>query len=102
MVALLSPITAALIVGYAKPQDKGLMAGLQEFVSRIGEIIGSLGFGLLSAYLGMKSSFVALGIALAVLSVYLLSKKLIKRKTRDHEAEKELQARIPFHYTVKG
>lgn len=92
MVALLSPITAALIVGYAKPQDKGLMAGLQEFVSRIGEIIGSLGFGLLSAYLGMKSSFVALGIALAVLSVYLLSKKLIKRKTRDHEAEKEVQA----------
>lgn len=44
MIALLSPMTAALITGYAKPKDKGLMAGAQEFVSRIGEILGSLGF----------------------------------------------------------
>lgn len=98
MVALLSPITAALIMGYAKPQDKGLMAGLQEFVSRIGEIIGSLGFGFLSAYLGMKTSFMFLGIILAVLSIYLLSKKLIKRKIRDDEAKKDLQAQLPFHF----
>jgi hypothetical protein len=34
MIALLAPVTAALIIGYAKPKDKGLMSGLQEFVSR--------------------------------------------------------------------
>ncbi len=92
MIALLSPMTAALITGYAKPKDKGLMAGAQEFVSRIGEILGSLGFGALAAWIGIKVAFVSLGIALAVLSLYLLSKKLINRKTRDHEDKKEALA----------
>lgn len=92
MIALLSPMTAALITGYAKSKDKGLIAGAQEFVSRIGEILGSLGFGTLAAWIGINVAFVSLGIALAVLSLYLLSKKLINRKTRDYEREKEFLA----------
>lgn len=92
MIALLSPITAALITGYARPKDKGMMAGLQEFASRFWEIFGSLGFWFLASIVGMKMAFVILGVALAVLGTYLLSKKLIKIKTRDDEAKKELLA----------
>jgi hypothetical protein len=39
MIALLSPVTSALVTGYTKPKDIGVMSGLQEFVGRIGEII---------------------------------------------------------------
>lgn len=35
VVALLQPITTAFILSYAKPQDKGLIAGMQELVNRI-------------------------------------------------------------------
>lgn len=98
MVALLSPITSALIIGYAKPKDKGLMSWLQELVSRLGEILWSLGFWMMAAYLGMKESFIALGLALLVLSGYLLIKKLVRFKTRDNEAQKELQAKIPLKF----
>lgn len=44
MVAFLSPVTNALIMDYCRPEDRGLMTGVQEFISRCGEIIGSLGF----------------------------------------------------------
>jgi hypothetical protein len=54
---MLQPITSALILGYAKPKDKGLIAGMQEFSSKIGEIIGSLGIGLLTALVGMNVAF---------------------------------------------
>lgn len=96
MIALLAPVTAALIIGYAKPKDKGLMSGLQEFVSRAWEIIWSLGFGMLTAYLGMQLSFIVLWLALFVLSIYLLSKKLIRFKVKDNEDKKEIQAQIPI------
>jgi hypothetical protein len=35
MVAMLSPVTSALVMGYSRPKDNGKMSGLQEFVSRI-------------------------------------------------------------------
>ena len=56
-IAMLQPITSALILGYAKPKDKGLIAGMQEFSSKIGEIVGSLGIGLLTALVGMNVAF---------------------------------------------
>ena len=96
MVALLSPVTSALVTGYTKPKDNGMMSWLQEFVSRIGEIIGSLWFWGLATVIWMDSAFIILWIALIVLSWYLLSKKLINRKTKDHEAIKEKLAQIPF------
>lgn len=61
-------------------------------MSRIGEIFGSLGFGGLAEWVGLKVAFISLGLALAVLSLYLLSKKIINRKTRDNEEQKELLA----------
>ena len=96
MVAMLSPVTSALVMGYARPKDNGKMSGLQEFVSRIWEIIGSLGFWGLSVLVGMNNAFIMLWIALIVLSWYLFTKKIINRKTKDNEALKEKLARIPF------
>ena len=72
------------------------MSGLQEFASRIVEIIGSLGFGMIVANIGMYDSFVVLGGALAVLSMYLLVKKLLRIKTKDGEAKKEVEAQQPL------
>lgn len=36
------------------------MSGLQEFASRVGEIIGSLVFGMIVAKIGMDDSFIVL------------------------------------------
>jgi hypothetical protein len=44
----------------------------------------------------MDSAFIILWISLAVLGWYLLAKKIINRKARDHEALKEKQAHIPM------
>lgn len=95
---MLSPVTSALVIGYARPKDRGLMSGLQEFASRIGEIIGSLVFGMIVAKIGMDDSFVVLGGALAVLSMYLLVKKLMRIKTKDGEAKKEVEAQQPLPF----
>lgn len=96
IVALLQPISSALILWYAKPQDKGLVVGMQEFVSKSGEMIGSLGFGILTARVGMHLWFQILGLALWVLSAYLLIKKLLYYNSRDQESQKEIQAQIPL------
>ena len=74
------------------------MSGLQEFASRIGEIIGSLVFGMIVAKIGMDDSFIVLEGALAVLSMYLLVKKLMRIKTKDGEAKKEVEAQQPLPF----
>ena len=74
------------------------MSGLQEFASRIGEIIGSLVFGMIVAKIGMDDSFIVLGGTLAVLSMYLLVKKLMRIKTKDGEAKKEVEAQQPLPF----
>lgn len=101
VVAIFQPISAALILGYAKSKDKGLIAGMQEFTGKIGEIIGSLGFGILTTILGMHYAFQVLGLGLFVLGGYLLTKKLLRYKTRDNEAEKERKAQLAY-FTPKG
>jgi energy-converting hydrogenase Eha subunit F len=96
MVALLSPITSALVTWYARKKDTGMMWWLQEFVSRIGEIIWSLWFWTFAVLVGMNNAFILLWIAFIVLSWYLFTKKMINRKNKDYEAIKEKLAKIPF------
>ena len=74
------------------------MSGLQEFASRVGGIIGSLVFGMIVAKIGMDDSFIVLGGTLAVLSMYLLVKKLMRIKTKDGEAKKEVEAQQPLPF----
>ena len=54
-IAMLNPITSALVSSYTQQKDKGVMTGAQDFVGRMGDITGSLGFGALSALIGIKS-----------------------------------------------
>ncbi len=96
MVALLSPITSALVTWYTKPKDNGVMSGLQEFVWRIWEIIWALWFWGFATLVWMNNAFVILWVALGVLGVYLLAKKIINRKNKDNEALKEKMAHIPI------
>ena len=96
MIALLSPITSALVTGYTKPKDNGVMSGLQEFVGRIGEIIWALWFWWFATLVWMNNAFIILWVALAVLGWYLLTKKIVNRKTKDNEELKEKLAHIPF------
>ena len=95
-IAMLQPITSALILGYAKPKDKGLIAGMQEFSSKIGEIIGSLGIGLLTALVGMNVAFQFLWCALAVLGGYLLLKKLFQSKEKKAEDHQWKDIEVPI------
>ena len=96
MIALLSPITSALVTWYTKPKDNWVMSGLQEFVGRIGEIIWALWFWWFATLVWMNSAFIILWVALAVLGWYLLTKKIVNRRTRDHEELKEKLAHIPI------
>jgi sugar phosphate permease len=96
MVALLSPITSALVTWYARKKDTGMMWWLQEFVSRIGEIIWSLWFWTFAVLVGMNNAFILLWIAFIILSWYLFTKKMINRKNKDYEAIKEKLAKIQF------
>jgi MFS family permease len=41
-IAMLNPITSALVSSYTLQKDKGVMTGAQDFVSKMGEIAGSL------------------------------------------------------------
>ena len=96
MIALLSPVTSALVTWYTKPKDNWVISGLQEFVGRIGEIIWALWFWWFATLVWMNSAFIILWVALAVLGWYLLTKKIVNRKTRDHEELKEKLAHIPI------
>lgn len=96
MIALLSPVTSALVTWYTKPKDNGVISGVQEFVGRIWEIIWALWFWWFAAIVWMNSAFIILWVALAVLGGYLLTKKLIYRKNKDNEALKEKIAHIPL------
>ncbi|MDR0650423.1 MAG: hypothetical protein LBG59_03255 [Candidatus Peribacteria bacterium] len=62
-IALLHPLTSALVSSYTQKKDKGVMTGAQDFVSKMGEISGSLGFGALTALIGIQMGFVWIGIA---------------------------------------
>jgi MFS family permease len=96
MIALLSPVTSALVTWYTKPKDNGVISGVQEFVWRIWEIIWALWFWWFAAIVWMNSAFIILWVALAVLGGYLLAKKIIYRKNKDNEELKEKMAHIPL------
>jgi MFS family permease len=78
-IALLHPLTSALVSSYTQQKDKGVMTGAQDFVSKMGEVTGSLGFGALTAVIGIKAGFIVIGIAIFALGMYLLIKKLVHR-----------------------
>lgn len=87
-IAVLYPITSALVVSYTKPKDKWSMTWVQDFVSKLWEIIWSLGFWALTAIIWLKKWFVIIWFCTFGLWWYLLIKKLLSYKSRNNEREK--------------
>ena len=88
-IALLNPLTSALVSSYTQQKDKGAMTGTQDFIGKIGEMTGSLGFGTLIAIIGIKAGFIVIGIATFTLGAYLFVKKMI----RYHHISSEREAK---------
>ena len=84
---MLNPITSALVSSYTQQKDKGVMTGAQDFISKIGEVVGSLGFGVLAAIVGIKIGFIIIGISVFVLGAYLFAKKMGSYYSTNNERE---------------
>lgn len=87
-IALLNPLTAALVIGYTNPRDNGAMMWVQDFVWRAGDILWSLWFWTLTAIIWLQKWFTIIWICLFWLWMYLMIKKLISFKSKNNESEK--------------
>ncbi|MDR2541663.1 MAG: MFS transporter [Candidatus Peribacteria bacterium] len=86
-IALLYPLTSALVSSYTAQKDKGVMTGAQDFVGKMGEIAGSLGFGALSAIVGIKTGFIVIGIIIFGLGLYLVVRKMMQYRSHPERGE---------------
>ena len=93
-ISLLNPITSALVSSYTQQKDKGVMTGAQDFISRMGEITGSLGFGAIAAIVGIRTGFIAVGIAVFVLGMYLFVKKIIRYRHKNSERQAKAEREV--------
>ena len=87
-VAILFPITSALVISYTKPKDKGSITWVQDFVSRFWDIIWSLWFWILVAIIWLQKWFIIIWLCLLGLWWYLTIKKLVSYKSKNNEREK--------------
>ena len=87
-IAMLFPLTTALVISYTDPKDSGAMTWVQDFMWRVGDIIWSLWFGTLTALIWLQKWFTIIWICMFWLWMYLMVKKLISYKSRNNEREK--------------
>ena len=84
-IALLFPLSSALVVSYTRQKDKWSMTWVQDFVWSLWSIISSLSFWVLSAIIWLQKSFVILWLCTFGLWIYLMIKKLLSYKKKPHE-----------------
>jgi MFS family permease len=87
-IAILNPLTSALVISYTEPKDKWSIAWVEEFVWRIGDIAGSLWFGILTWIIWLQKWFIVTWICTFWLWMYLMIKKLVSYKSKNNEREK--------------
>ncbi len=87
-IALLFPLTTALVISYTDPKDNGAMMWVQDFVWRAWDIIWSLWFWILTAIIGLQKWFVVIWFCSFWLWLYLMIKKIISYKSKNNEREK--------------
>lgn len=87
-VALLSPLTSALVVSYTHPQDKWSMMWVQDFMWRAWDIAWSLWFWTLTAIIWLQKGFTIIWFCTLWLWWYLLIKKLLSFRSKNNEREK--------------
>ena len=88
-IALLFPLTTALVISYTDPKDNGAMIWVQDFVWRAWDIIWSLWFWTLTAIIWLQKWFTIIWICVFGLWLYLMIKKIISFKSKNNEREKE-------------
>ena len=87
-IALLFPLTAALVISYEEFKDKWSIAWVEEFVWRAWDIIWSLWFWTLTAIIWLQKWFTIIWICTFWLWMYLMIKKIISFKSKNNEREK--------------
>ena len=87
-IALLFPLTTALVISYTNPKDNGAMIWVQDFVWRAWDILWSLWFWTLTAIIWLEKGFIIIWICIFWLWLYLMVKKIISFKSKNNEREK--------------
>jgi len=87
-IAILFPITSALVISYTKPKDKWSITWVQDFVSRLWDVIWSLWFWILVAIIWLQKWFIIVWFWTFWLWLYLMIKKIISFKSKGNEREK--------------
>jgi len=93
-IALLNPLTAALIISYTDPKDNGAMMWVQDFVWRAWDIVWSLWFWTLTAIIWLQKWFTIIWICTFWLGIYLMIKKIISYRRKNNEREKVKSKKI--------
>ena len=87
-IAILNPLTSALVISYTESKDKWSIAWVEEFVWRMGDIAGSLWFWILTAIIWLQKWFIVTWICTFGLWMYLMVKKIISYRNKNNEREK--------------
>ena len=93
-IAILNPLTSALVISYTKPKDKWSMTWVQDFVWRMWDIAWSLWFWALTAIIWLQRWFLIIWLCTLGLWWYLLAKKLISYHRKNDEKEKTISNEI--------
>ena len=88
-IALLFPLSSALVISYTQQKDKWSMTWVQDFVWSLWSVSSSLLFWMLSAIIGLQKSFIILWLCTFGLWIYLMIKKLVSYKKKPYEHIKE-------------
>lgn len=78
--AIIRPVISAIT---SEDWNKNIIwsiTGAEQFVWRLGDVVGAIWFGLLSTILGLKISFIVIGIWLFVRSFVFLFRKFVLKK----------------------
>ena len=86
-IAILNPISSALVISYTQPKDRWSMTWVQDFVSRIWDIMWSLWFWTLTALIGLQNGFIVIWISTFWLWWYLLIKKVLSYRSKNNERQ---------------
>lgn len=88
-IALLFPLTTALVISYTNPKDNGAMIWVQDFVWRAWDIMWSLWFWTLTAIIWLQRWFTIIWLCTFWLWIYLMVKKIISYKSKNNEREND-------------
>ena len=86
-IAMLFPLTTALVISYTDPKDNGAMIWVQDFVWRAWDIVWSLWFWTLTAIIWLQKWFTVIWLCTFGLWIYLMVKKIISYRRKNNECE---------------